>query len=211
MKFFPSIENNGTSGTMINQKLKTSHSSNELAILKNTEPQQKEKQQILETTKSESDLLKYTTNTNTNNNKTNNTNDQQKRVNDAKFLEELIKEFDKHTVTDDDDDEKNKTEQIQTITVQMPITADKDQEEIEQSVINMEDPDPMEDNFEDLDDETNDNNPKALQIIKENSEILQKLLNKKTTACHPELLVHSPPPPPNPHNGIQTSAAAVGE
>ena len=41
-------------------------------------------------------------------------------------------------------------------------------------------------NDEDLD--HNDDDDKALEIIKDNSEILEKLLSKKTTPCHPELL-----------------------
>ena len=41
-------------------------------------------------------------------------------------------------------------------------------------------------NDEDL--ENNDDDDKALEIIKERSEILETLLSKKTTPCHPELL-----------------------
>ena len=41
-------------------------------------------------------------------------------------------------------------------------------------------------NDEDL--ENNDEDDKALEIIKERSEILETLLSKKTTPCHPELL-----------------------
>ena len=41
-------------------------------------------------------------------------------------------------------------------------------------------------NDEDL--EQNEDDDKALEIIKENSEILETLLSKKTTPCHPELL-----------------------
>ena len=42
--------------------------------------------------------------------------------------------------------------------------------------------------YESEDPETDDKNEKALQIIKENSEILERLLNKKTTPCNPEQL-----------------------
>ena len=42
--------------------------------------------------------------------------------------------------------------------------------------------------YESEDPETEDKNEKALQIIKENSEILERLLNKKTTPCNPDQL-----------------------
>ena len=67
---------------------------------------------------------------------------------DKKFLEELLEEFDKNSLSHEE----------------MLLEPDQDPEDLDEK------------------------NEKALQIIKENSEILERLLNKKTTPCNPEQL-----------------------
>ena len=67
---------------------------------------------------------------------------------DKKFLEELLEEFDKNSLSHEE----------------MLLEPDQDREDLDEK------------------------NEKALQIIKENSEILERLLNKKTTPCNPEQL-----------------------
>ena len=138
-------------------QLQTSRSSNEL----NAKPLDDEPSALAET-KSESDLLKFTSTTST---------DPQgchDQVHDAKFMKELIEEFDKHpTISDDTGNDEN---------IDHELFGETNTESL------------LEDENDDLHFQTNDS--RALEIIKENSEILEKLLNKKTTPCHPELLAN---------------------
>ena len=145
-------------------QLQTSRSSNEL----NAKPLDDEPSALAET-KSESDLLKFTSTTST---------DPQgchDQVHDAKFMKELIEEFDKHPTISDDHELFGETN-TETL---------------------------LEDENDDLHFQTNDS--RALEIIKENSEILEKLLNKKTTPCHPELLAN----PNRKSNGNSNGANGV--
>ena len=138
-------------------QLQTSRSSNEI----NAKPLDDEPSALAET-KSESDLLKFTSTTST---------DPQgchDQVHDAKFMKELIEEFDKHpTISDDTGNDEN---------LDHELFGETNTETL------------LEDENDDLHFQTNDS--RALEIIKENSEILEKLLNKKTTPCHPELLAN---------------------
>ena len=157
--------------------LQTSRSSNEL----NAKPLDDDESSsaAMAETKSESDLLKFTTTS---------TDPQgsHHQVHDAKFMRELIEEFDKYPkISDNPGDDDNLETNTETF---------------------------LDDENDELHFETNDS--RALEIIKENSEILEKLLNKKTTPCHPELLAN-PNRKPNGNanaNGVQhqqTSSVAT--
>ena len=166
------------------QLLKMSHSSNELSL----DTICKQKEQILET-KSESDLLKYSSSKTNNDIISNEIHEEQnKPKHDAKFLKELIEEFDKHAnITP----EKTEKEDLCDFTKIPQASTTIDENDIERELFaKLKEEEEYDNNVDDT---------RALEIIRENSEILEKLLNKKTTPCHPELLAN----PQKSNGGIQ--------